>query len=78
MAVCNHYYYDNNEKRNISLVKQIRKHVFECKQCKVTLHDVDVNNLNNYLRYINNDLYHDILKEKADIYEQLKPIPRDY
>ena len=78
MAVCVHYEYNNREKRNVSLVKPIRKHVYECKICKVKLHDVDVNNLNNWLNYLNKDLNHEMLYQKADIYEQLKPIPRDY
>lgn len=78
MNICNHYYYDDREKKNVSLVKPLAKHVYECKQCRVKLHDVDVQYLNDYLKYLNKEGNVDFLNQKADIYKQLKPIPREY
>lgn len=79
MKICSHYIYDEKQKMYVSLVKQIRKHVFECKQCKVKLHDVDSQNLNNYIKYLNRDKSKpSLLNDKADIYEMLRPIDRQY
>ena len=78
MKLCNHYEYDQFEKRYVSTIKQIHGHVFECKLCRVKLHDVDNQNLDNYLKILNKEGNMDLLSQKADIYEQLKPIPRGY
>ena len=79
MKICSHYEYDDKQKKYVSLVKQLYKHVFECKLCKVKLHDVDVENLNNYLRYLNRDKSkQSLIDQKGDIYEMLKPIDRQY
>lgn len=79
MKICSHYIYDNKEKMYVSLVKRVTKHVYECKQCKVKLHDVDSQNLNNYLRYLNRDKSKSTyLDQMGDIYEMLRPIDRQY
>ncbi len=78
MAVCVHYVYDDKEKKNISTVKRVRAHYYECKICKVKLHDVDVQNLNNWIHYLNSDDKYGLLKGREDVYEMLKPIPRNY
>jgi hypothetical protein len=80
MKTCVHYDLNEKENRYYSLVKQIRKHVFECKRCKVKLHDVDNQNLDNWIKYLNNASTDKtgLLEQKADIYYQLKPIPREY
>lgn len=78
MKICEHYYYDDNDKLYKSLVRQITKHSFECKICKVKLHEVDSQNLNNYIKYLNGNDPFGLLEQKADIFKQLKPIPNEY
>lgn len=78
MAVCEHYVFDEKLGKNVSLVKFIKKHHYECKRCKLKMHDVDNTNLNNWINYLNSDDKYGLLKGKEDIYKMLKPIPRNY
>lgn len=79
MGICEHYEYDKIHKKYVSRVKRIRKHIFECGVCKVKLHDVDVYNLDNYINYLNKkrEGYSGQLDNKADIYNMMRPVPRD-
>ena len=79
MKICEHYEKNKRTGKYESLVKQIKKHEFECCVCKVKLHDVDVTNLNNYIRYLNSKDDPDYMESgREDIYEMLRPIPRQY
>ena len=89
MKYCFHYQFDKETNRYVSLaVRYIgnnnpnKMHLYKCKRCGLSLHSIDIMNLNNKLNDMNDSL-HGVNEnfpfiDKRDIHKMLAPVPYAY